>query len=435
MLPKRSLCFSFILSVMISIPSICQEKRTYNVAIVVHEGVELFDFAGPGEVFAAAGRIADVVGINVFTVAPKKEPVTSQTFLSINPTYSIEDTPEIDILVIPGGRTGVLLRDEKFMAWVKYRFRETDNLLTVCTGAFVPARLGMLDGLKATTHHGSITSLKKNYPQIEVIEDKKFIDNGKIITSGGVSSGTEGALHVIRRIAGLKAAREVARYMEYDHWKPELGLVAYKNESLLRLKEKLSQGGDGAFEQTLSEITAKDVNYGELEALGLELLEASELEASSKIFHHLNQVFPPSLATYENLREILIKKGVDAPPTQEVFFDMIKEKGVKAAAKKYDTWIKQLPGWIIFGENAMNYLGYQYLSEKNYKEAIGIFDLLVKAYPEAWNAWDSRAEGYMRSGDYESALKYYQKSLELNPDNNNAKEMIAKMKEAGSVPK
>ena len=414
-----------------------QQKRTYNVAIVVHEGVELFDFAGPGEVFAAAARSNDVANVNVFTVAPSKEPVVSQTFLSINPNYSIDDAPPIDILVIPGGRTGALLNDAKFMAWVKELEPKTDNLLTVCTGAFVPARLGLLDGLKATTHHGSIASLKSGYPNITVIEEEKFVDNGHIITPGGVSSGTEGALHMIQRIAGLKAAKGVARYMEYDHWSPDKGLMAYENEAIKKLKSMsvTTKSRDGmksdfsGFERELSNVTAEMVDFGELEAYGDELLENNQSELSLMVFRRLSELYPWSIIPFDRMTEVARKTGKnDTPPTEEEFINLIKENGIAAASESFETWQKKYPGWKIFGEGSLNILGYKYLYGSEIDTALGIFQLIVKAYPESWNAWDSLAEGYLKSEDYPMARKYYSKSLKLNPENTNATKMLEQMK-------
>jgi transcriptional regulator GlxA family with amidase domain len=194
-----------------------EKKERLNVAIVVHEGVELLDFAGPGEVFAAAGggRV-----FNVFTVAPNAKPLTSQRFLSITPRYTITDCPKPDILVIPGGNTGVLLRDPAFMEWVKKAVPETQVTLTVCTGAFVLAELGMLDGLEATTHYGSISGLKNKYTKVKVKENCRFVDNGKIVTSAGVSAGIDSSLHVVARFCGFNVAQGTARYMEYK-WEPE----------------------------------------------------------------------------------------------------------------------------------------------------------------------------------------------------------------------
>ena len=182
-----------------------------NVAIVVYPGVELLDFAGPGEVFAAAD-------FNVFTVAATKDPIVSQGFLRITPEHSIADSPKVDILVIPGGHAASVYDDPKMMAWVKARVPATELTMSVCNGALVLAQAGLLDGLRATSHTGAIAALRK-FPRITVVPEERFVDNGRIVTTQGVSAGIDGALHVVARLLGADAATTVARYMMY-RWEP-----------------------------------------------------------------------------------------------------------------------------------------------------------------------------------------------------------------------
>lgn len=213
------------------------QNYTRNVAIVVYEGVELLDFAGPGEVFAAAANSGADRGqpaFNVYTVAPERQPLKSQGFVTITPDYGVDDAPAPDIVVIPGGSSQVLLRDERFMAWATSAMKNAKVTLTVCTGAFVPATLGLLDGRSATTHHGAVERLRSAAPRVTVIEGKRFVDNGAIITTAGVSAGIDGALHTVARILGRNVADGTASYMEY-HWTPEAYLAAsypYLNPSL-----------------------------------------------------------------------------------------------------------------------------------------------------------------------------------------------------------
>lgn len=188
-----------------------------NVAVFIHEGVELLDFAGPGEVFAAADKGK---AFKVYTVAASKDPITSQRFLKITPEYNFEDCPKPDLIVVPGGNTALPLKDPKVVAWIKKASGESEITLSVCTGAFLVAKAGLLDGKEATTHWGAIESFKKSFPGITVRENRRFVDNGKVITSAGVSAGIDGSLHVVKRLLGEQAAKETARYMEY-RWEPE----------------------------------------------------------------------------------------------------------------------------------------------------------------------------------------------------------------------
>jgi transcriptional regulator GlxA family with amidase domain len=193
-----------------------QAKRR-NVAIFVHEGVELLDFSGPGEVFAAAdhGR-----AFEVYTVAATSEPITSQRFVSIKPQYTISNCPKPDIIVLPGGATNIPLGDAKVIEWIKRASQDAEVTLSVCTGAFLLAKAGLLDGREATTHWGSIEGLKREAPKTVVRENVRFVDNGKIITAAGVSAGIDGALHVVVKLLGQQVASGTARYMEY-RWEPE----------------------------------------------------------------------------------------------------------------------------------------------------------------------------------------------------------------------
>lgn len=197
-----------------------------KVAIVIFEGVELLDFAGPGEVFAAAGRGG---AFDVFTVGPTAAAIESQRFVTVTPEVAMAQSPWPDVLVIPGGNVGSLLEDEAAKAWLRKAATQAELVLSVCNGALVLADAGLLDGLEATTHHGSIATLKQMAPRTKVHDDRRFVDNGKIITAAGVSAGIDAALHVVSRLLGVESAQRTAYYMEYA-WEPEAaraaGLVA-----------------------------------------------------------------------------------------------------------------------------------------------------------------------------------------------------------------
>lgn len=198
-------------------PPVPARKSPLNVAIVIHQGVELLDWAGPGETFQATD---EGWTFKVYTVAPSKEPIKSTRFATILPEYSIKDCPPPDILVVPGGNTRVLLKDADFMKWLKDAVPKTQVTLTVCTGAFALAEAGLLDGKEATTHWAAIKPLGEKYPKVKVVADRRVVDQGQIVTSAGVSAGIDGALHVVARLRGYSAAEKAARYMEY-RWQPE----------------------------------------------------------------------------------------------------------------------------------------------------------------------------------------------------------------------
>ena len=195
-----------------------EDRPARKVAILVFEGVELLDFAGPGEVFDAAssGR-----AFEVFTVAPSAEPITSQRFVTVTPTYALADSPKPDVLVVPGGNVSSLLRNEAAMAWIEERAAQAEVVLSVCNGALVLARAGLLDGLEATTHAGTLETLRAWAPKTVVHEGRRFVDNGKIVTSAGVSAGIDASLHLVSRLIGPDDARATATYMEYAWTGPQ----------------------------------------------------------------------------------------------------------------------------------------------------------------------------------------------------------------------
>jgi putative intracellular protease/amidase/YHS domain-containing protein len=187
-------------------------KPRRNVAIFIYEGMELLDFAGPGEVFAVAGQGR---AFNVFTVAATSRTVTSQGFVSVAPRYTLADCPKVDVLVVPGGATRIPLADPAAVEWIRKTSRDAEVSLSVCTGAFLLAKAGLLDGLEATTHRSALDALRQAAPETRVLEGRRFVDNGKVVTSAGVSAGIDGSLHVVSRLLGPGAASEAAWGMEY----------------------------------------------------------------------------------------------------------------------------------------------------------------------------------------------------------------------------
>ncbi len=412
--------FVLTFTLLIALPSFAQFKpEVKNVAIFVHQGVELFDFAGPGEVFVAAGRQSPVIDFNVYTVAATEDQVTSQTFLKIIPNYSIDNCPPPDVIVLPGGATGIPLKNPKVIEWIKKANEGSEVTLSVCTGAFLLGKAGLLEGLKATTHWGSIASLRKNYPNTEVLEETKFVDNGKIVTSGGVSSGTEGSLHVVSRLAGQVTAKKVARYMEYNSWDNRLGLIDKESAFMQAVKT------DG-FEKALAALGEVNIFYGEMLNLGIEYLEKEEAKKALPIFKYLTKKYRVT-ETFEFLGKAYKKMGKEVPPGEREFIGLIKAGEMDKAMALYEDIRQKYPDWLIFGEAGLNRLGYQLMSLGKMELAMKVFTLNAEEFPDSFNVWDSLAECYLKSGDKKTAKKYYQRSLELNPENTNATKVLESM--------
>ncbi|MGZ8851561.1 MAG: DJ-1/PfpI family protein, partial [Thermoanaerobaculia bacterium] len=208
---------------LVAFTALAAEKPyTRNVAVVVYENAEPLDWAGPFEVWndaASFGASNGKDGFHVYIVSKTTEPLNSQG-LQVVPNYSIENAPKPDVLIIPGGQSSNLTNDPAFFAWTKKAAEEAEIVQTVCTGALVLARAGMLDNLEVTTWYGAIGYLRDTYPKVTVKNGRRFVDNGKIVTTAGISAGIDGSLHLVARLLGRRVADQVARYMEY-HWTPE----------------------------------------------------------------------------------------------------------------------------------------------------------------------------------------------------------------------
>ncbi|MCH7948045.1 MAG: DJ-1/PfpI family protein [candidate division Zixibacteria bacterium] len=183
-----------------------------KVAIMIFSGVEILDFAGPYEVFAS-----DRDHFEVFTVAPNSvQVITGTGAMKVTADYLLDHCPKFDILVIPGGDgTRTLLRNKSVISFIIEREKEAEIILSVCTGSYVLARTGLLDGLETTTHHSELDNLEKFASKSKVRRDKRYVDNGKIICAAGVSSGIDASLYVIERLHGKERADRIADYIEH----------------------------------------------------------------------------------------------------------------------------------------------------------------------------------------------------------------------------
>lgn len=191
-----------------------------DVAILLFEGVQIIDYTGPYEVFGHAWT-PDGPAFRMYTVAEKPGPITTNMGMSVNPRYTFANAPKPDVIVLPGGGVDPHLENPALMAWVKEAAKDAEVVLSVCNGAFFLAEAGLLDGLEATTFAGMIDRLRTAAPRTRVVDDQRWVDNGKIITTAGLSSGIDGSLHVIEKLLGRGYAQRAALGMEYN-WQPEL---------------------------------------------------------------------------------------------------------------------------------------------------------------------------------------------------------------------
>lgn len=184
-----------------------------TVAILLFDAVEVLDFAGPFEVFSVAGRDG---AFDVRTVAETTAPICTRGGLTVTPDAALEAGPAPDVLVVPGGQGArTAMHRDAVLNWVRAGAASAEVVLSVCTGAFILARAGLLKGRTATTHFSVLDRLGELAPGAEVVRGRRFIDNGPVVTAAGISAGLDAALHVVGRLAGTAHAEATARHMEY----------------------------------------------------------------------------------------------------------------------------------------------------------------------------------------------------------------------------
>jgi transcriptional regulator GlxA family with amidase domain len=188
-----------------------------TVDIILFDEVEVLDFAGPFEVFGVAGARPGPPAFKVRTVSLKPGPVTARNGLSINPTHVVGAAPVADLVVAPGGYgTRREIHNPAMLDHLRVANAAAELMLSVCTGSLLFASAGLLTGLAATTHVSAMNELRALGTDFEVRPDARVVDNGRIITSTGISAGIDMALHVVGRLLGQTAAEETAAYMQYD---------------------------------------------------------------------------------------------------------------------------------------------------------------------------------------------------------------------------
>ena len=193
-----------------------------NIGIYIFDEVEILDFAGPFEVFYTAARVysktVSSAGkiFEVFTVAETGVAVNARGGLSVMPAYAFEQHPGIDILIVPGGVVSEELEKPGVISWVRAQSRTARLTASVCTGAFILGKAGLLDGRTVTTHWEDIDDLRAMFPAVTVKENARYIDQGDIVTSAGISAGADMSLYLVARLAGEELAVNTARQMEYD---------------------------------------------------------------------------------------------------------------------------------------------------------------------------------------------------------------------------
>jgi transcriptional regulator GlxA family with amidase domain len=226
-----------IITIAISLSFQTTFAQKTKVAVFIYQGVELLDFAAPLEVFS------NTTDFEVFTVAPNNEPILAMNKnIKFIPNYSIENCPKPDILVLPGANIEGLMpvyNDTKVIDWIKNVHETSTITMSVCTGAALLSKAGILDGRTATSHWGAIKNLQNMTPKANIIANKRFVEDGRILTTAGVSAGLDGALYVVEKLKGKAEATIVANNIEYDKYEPSSGYIV--GSESINTKKRITQ--------------------------------------------------------------------------------------------------------------------------------------------------------------------------------------------------
>ncbi len=393
-----------------------------NIAIYLQDNVEILDFAGPMEVFAVAG-------FNVYTVAETKEPMKSLNVLTVLPDYALDDPkiPTPDVIAFVGGGDLSEAKNEKVKLWAKEMASMAEIEFSVCTGAFFLAEAGLLDGKIATTFHSAIQPLREDYPKIDVRDDVRFVDNGNVITTAGISAGIDGALHLVAKLKGTKYAKWVATEMEYDKWIANEGLIL-DNSFVNAVKFK---GLDAA----ARDLDAYHFYNGELLDLAMYLEENGKLgEAQKCIEMAISRMVNPNLRTFELLKEIYTKQGKNVPPTTYEFIYTLKNDGIGAARKMHQKISREFGTWKYLDADQVIRSAYlDFYKKGDLKTAFNTLKLLDEIYPK--DAYVTFVLGlyYERSDDLAYAITLYRKSLKMDPTLFMAQNKLNTLKKEGKI--
>lgn len=191
------------------------EKR--QVGILLFNEVEVLDFAGPFEVFSLARDFNQEALFQVHTITEKGQMIRARNGLKVLPDYNFSNCPQLDILLVPGGYGAeeIEIYNESLLSWITEKAQQVEILASVCTGALLLAQAGFLKGKKATTHWMDLERLA-NFPEVDVQKETKYVEDGKVITSGGISAGIDMSFYLVAKLFGVETALATAKRMEYD---------------------------------------------------------------------------------------------------------------------------------------------------------------------------------------------------------------------------
>ncbi len=305
-------CPSCNMALQPEFPGVASELPPYRrltAGMLIFDHADIMDVTGPWSVLVHNG-------VQVVSFAKSKDPVTIGMSMELTPDFTLDNLPDVDILIFPGsGMAETNPGDEAIQQFIKARATTTDVLFSVCSGAFFLAESGLLDGKVATTFASLIPRLEEQYPEIEVVNNVKYTDNGNIVTTAGLSSGIDGAFHVVSKFRGQGGVQDVANHMEYawsrstDYARSQLAdhyIMGVKGIVGLFSKAFLLSGGDRdqwTYQYLLSGQVSSEqvlkVIQKELEKTGRWLLETATPDSVVGTFDH--DIMGPGLISLDVL--------------------------------------------------------------------------------------------------------------------------------------
>ncbi|MBT7204454.1 MAG: DJ-1/PfpI family protein [Deltaproteobacteria bacterium] len=185
-----------------------------NIGIYIYDQAEVLDFSGPFEVFSVANRLAKL-GWSIWLIGVSENLVEARGAFKVMPHYSIQNVPALDLLIVVGGVHLEEVHKREVIDWITETAEKVQVVVSICTGAFLLAEAGLLDGLEVTTHWEEILDLQRNYPNLQVREGVRWIEQGKLFTAAGISAGIDLSLELVSKFAGEELAERTAQQMEY----------------------------------------------------------------------------------------------------------------------------------------------------------------------------------------------------------------------------
>ena len=193
---------------------------TQTIGILIFDGIEVLDLGGSFEVFSVASRVAvskrgEAMPFQPVLIGLNALPAVARGGFRVLPDATLDDHPPLDVLMVAGGVVDGIQHDPKVLEWVRVQAQRVGVLASVCTGAFVLAEAGLLGGLKVTTHWEDQPELARQFPDLSVVPKVSWVDQGRVVTSGGISAGIDMSLHLVERLHSRELALATAKQMEY----------------------------------------------------------------------------------------------------------------------------------------------------------------------------------------------------------------------------